>query len=71
MGANDPDVRQQLIEVREAITAAVRQVQLNITHRGFHRKKKDDKENAETQTPDNQNPPAPDTPPASRDSSQG
>ncbi|MDR2495557.1 MAG: DUF6261 family protein [Tannerellaceae bacterium] len=55
IGAKDPAVRAALISAREIITAAIHQAELNLAHRGRH-KKQDDKTDDGTQTTDPANP---------------
>ena len=76
IGAKDQTVRDNLIEARSIITAAIHQAELTLARRGHH-KKEDDKEDngtqtpggstpstpgGSTQTPDTTNPAAPNTP---------
>ncbi|MDR2534009.1 MAG: DUF6261 family protein [Tannerellaceae bacterium] len=67
-GTKDADLRSKLLEVKELLVAAIHQAQLALSRRGRHRKTKEDgKTDDSTQTPDISNPPAPDTPPQTPD----
>ncbi|MDR2495992.1 MAG: DUF6261 family protein [Tannerellaceae bacterium] len=50
LGPQDAAVRQNLMDVRDIISAAVHQAQSNLAHRGYHRKKKEKKEDGDART---------------------
>ncbi|MDR2497911.1 MAG: DUF6261 family protein [Tannerellaceae bacterium] len=50
MGAQDAVISHDLLAVKEVVDAAIHQAQFVLAHRGFHRKKKEDKEDVATET---------------------
>ncbi|MDR2499324.1 MAG: alanine and proline-rich secreted protein Apa [Tannerellaceae bacterium] len=66
LGAKDSGIRTKLIQARDVVVGAIHQAELNMAHRGPH-KKDDDKVDGGTQTPGVTPPPAPPTPPQAPD----